>query len=86
MRIVRLAMLGGIALTASGCVAKTAWDVATLPVKATGQVVDWTTTSQEESDRNYGRKMRKQEAAEGKRLREEEKRRRKLERQAARDD
>ena len=26
---------------------------------------DWTTTSQEEADRNYGRKMRKQEAKEG---------------------
>jgi hypothetical protein len=55
-----------VALCASGCVAKAAWDVATLPVKATGQVVDWTTTSQEEADRNYGRKMRKQEAREGK--------------------
>ncbi|WP_448502028.1 hypothetical protein [Sphingomonas sp.] len=86
MRILRWSMLGGAALMTGGCVAKTAWDVATLPVRATGQVVDWTTTSQEEADRNYGRKMRKQEAAEGKRLREEEKRRRKLERQAARDD
>ncbi|MDE0877967.1 MAG: hypothetical protein OSB00_04760 [Sphingomonas bacterium] len=54
-----------VALCLSGCVAKTAWDVATLPVKATGKVIDWTTTSQEESDRNYGRKMRKQEAEEG---------------------
>jgi hypothetical protein len=86
MRILRWAMLSGAALMTSGCVAKTAWDVATLPVRATGQVVDWTTTSQEEADRNYGRKMRKQEAAEGKRLREEEKRRRKVERQAVRDD
>lgn len=66
-----------------GCIAKTAWDVATLPVKATGQVVDWSTTSQEESDRNYGRKMRKQEAEEGKRRREEERRAR---REAERDD
>ena len=29
-------------------------------------MVDWTTTSQEESDRNYGRKIREQEAREGK--------------------
>ena len=64
-----------------GCIAKTAWDVATLPVKATGQVVDWTTTSQEEADRNYGRKMRKKEAAEGRRLREEERRRKREERE-----
>ena len=43
------------------CVAKTAWNVATAPVKAGGKVVDWTTTSQDEADRNYGRKMRKKE-------------------------
>ena len=61
----------------SGCIAKTAWDVATLPVKATGQVVDWTTTSQEEADRNYGRKMRKKEAQEGRERRAWEKRCRK---------
>lgn len=48
-----------------GCVAKTAWDVATAPVRAGSQVVDWTTTSQDEADRNYGRKMRKAEAREG---------------------
>ncbi|GAA0726635.1 hypothetical protein [Sphingomonas japonica] len=66
-----------------GCLAKTAWDVATLPVKATGQAVDWATTSQDESDRNYGRKVRKQEAEEGRRRREEERRAR---REAERDD
>ena len=68
-------------LLSGGCIAKTAWDVATLPVKATGQVVDWTTTSQEEADRNYGRKMRKKEAAEGRRLREENRRRKREERE-----
>jgi hypothetical protein len=47
-----------------GCIAKTALDVATMPVKATAQAADWATTSQDESDRNYGRKMRKQEARE----------------------
>ena len=52
-------------LLSGGCIAKTAWDVATLPGKAVGQGVDWATTSQEESDRNYGRRMRKQEAREG---------------------
>ena len=58
----------------SGCVAKAAYDVATLPVRAAGKAVDWTTTSQEESDRNYGRKMRKAEAREGKERRAWEKR------------
>jgi hypothetical protein len=54
-----------LALGTGGCVAKTAWDVATLPVRAAGKTVDWATTSQSEADRNYGRKMRKQEAKEG---------------------
>ena len=60
-----------------GCVAKAAYDVVTLPVRAAGKAVDWTTTSQEESDRNYGRKMREAEAREGKERREWEKRCRK---------
>ncbi len=69
-------------LFSGGCVS-TVWDVATAPVRAGAQVVDWSTTSQEESDRNYGRRMRKQEAREGRerkaaereRRREEERRR-----------
>lgn len=77
-------------LLTGGCIAKTAFDVVTLPVKATGQVIDWTTTSQEESDRNYGRKMRKQEAAEGKEMKRRDKEARKeakrAEREAERDD
>lgn len=72
-------------LLAGGCIAKTAFDVVTLPVKATGQVVDWTTTSQEEADRNYGRKMRKQEAAEGREMRRRDKEARKEAKRAARD-
>jgi hypothetical protein len=57
-------------LALPGCIAKTAWDVATLPVKAVGQTADWMTTSQDEADRNYGRKMRKAEAREGKERRD----------------
>ena len=53
-----------VPLLSGGCV-KTVVGVATMPVKAAGKAVDWTTTSQEEADRNYGRKMRKQEAKEG---------------------
>jgi uncharacterized cupredoxin-like copper-binding protein len=48
-----------------GCVAKAAFDVVTLPVKAAGKAVDWSTTSQSEADRNYGKKMRKAEEREG---------------------
>jgi len=72
MRKLTLPLLLALPLL-SGCIAKTAWDVATLPVKAGSQVVDWSTTSQEESDRNYGRKMREKEAREGKERRKHEK-------------
>lgn len=51
-------------LAAAGCV-RTVASVVTAPVRAAGQVVDWTTTSQSEADRNYGRRMRKAEAREG---------------------
>ncbi len=73
MRILILALP---ALTLGGCV-RTVADVVTFPVKAVGQGVDWATTSQDEADRNYGRKMRKKEAEEGRRMRREEKRREK---------
>ena len=66
--MIRKALLASAALLpllTGGCLAKTAFDVATLPVKAAGKAVDWTTTSQSEADRNYGKKMRKQEEAEG---------------------
>jgi hypothetical protein len=60
-------------LVTGGCLAKTAYNVATAPIKAGSQVVDWTTTSQSEADRNYGRKMRKKEAEEGRERRKWEK-------------
>ena len=52
-----------------GCVS-TATTIVKAPFQAVGKAVDWTTTSQDEADRNYGRKMRKQEAKEGKARRE----------------
>ncbi|QDX26244.1 hypothetical protein FPZ54_09560 [Sphingomonas suaedae] len=52
-------------LLSGGCVAKTAFDVVTAPVKVAGKAADWATTSQDEADRNYGRKMREKEAKEG---------------------
>ncbi|WP_201514819.1 hypothetical protein [Sphingobium sp. S8] len=75
-----------IMLTLPGCIAKTALDVATLPVRAGAQAADWATTSQEESDRNYGRRMRKQEAREARERKEaEEQRRRECKRAGYRD-
>jgi len=73
MRKLLVPIVALLPLLAGGCIAKTAWDVATLPVKAGSQAVDWTTTSQEESDRNYGKKMREKEAKEGEERRKREK-------------
>ena len=56
----------------AGCVS-TVKSVVTAPVKAAGQVVDWSTTSQDESDRNRGREMRKREEQLGKLARERDK-------------
>lgn len=49
------------ALMLTGCVAKTAFDVVTAPVRVGSQVVDWTTTSQDEADRARGREIRRRE-------------------------
>jgi hypothetical protein len=77
MRITRMRFRAAAALLllplTGGCIS-TAASVVKAPFKVAGQVVDWSTTSQEESDRNYGRKMRKQEAKEGRERREREKR------------
>ncbi|MBT0668842.1 hypothetical protein HT136_10740 [Novosphingobium profundi] len=50
----------------SGCVVSTVADVATAPVRAVGQGVDWATTSQSEADEKRGRALRKNEEAIGK--------------------
>src|SRR3546814_20575229 len=57
--ILLLLPLAGRALSGGVSAVKT---VVTAPVKAVGQVADWSTTSQEESDRNRGRAMRQREA------------------------
>ena len=57
-------MLAGLSVMTTGCV-RTVAGLVTAPVRVAGKAVDWTTTSQSEADRNYGRKMRKQEAREG---------------------
>ena len=70
----KLLLAACAALSLSGCIARTAVDVVTAPVRAGAQIVDWTTTSQDEADRNYGREMRKKEAREGRERREFERR------------
>jgi hypothetical protein len=62
------------ALPLSGCVvgtvARTAVDVATLPVKAVSAGVDAATTSQSEADEKRGREARKADERRGRELRE----------------
>ena len=59
-RHLTIAVLGLAPLT-GGCLAKTAFDVATAPVRVVSQGADWATTSQDEADRNRGREMRRRE-------------------------
>ncbi|HEX8839383.1 MAG TPA: hypothetical protein VF750_02805 [Sphingomicrobium sp.] len=58
--------LGGCVV---GTVAKTAVDVATIPVKVASAGVDAVTTSQKEADEKRGRQLRKQEEERGKQYR-----------------
>ena len=60
----RTATIVAIATTAmmlGGCV-RTVGSIVTAPFKVAGQAADWATTSQDEADRNSGRKARKAEA------------------------
>ena len=73
MRIVRVALIAAIGLSLPGCLAKTALDVATAPVRVAGKAVDLATTSQSEADEKRGRELRKREERLGKLEREYEK-------------
>ena len=59
-------ILGGCVV---GTVAKTAVDVATIPVKVASAGVDAATTSQSERDEKLGREMRKQDEERGRQWR-----------------
>lgn len=64
-------LLGGCIV---GTVAKTAVDVATIPVKVASAGVDAVTTSQAEADQKRGREIRKEEEQRGRELREMDRR------------
>lgn len=81
-RMKRAAILLILPPLLGGCLARTAIDVVTLPVRAVGQGVDWATTSQDEADRNRGRELRRQEERDAKERRRAERE----ERRRARDD
>jgi hypothetical protein len=54
------------ALALPGCIAKTALDVASIPVKVASAGVDAAVTTQAEADRKRGRQIRRQEECIGK--------------------
>lgn len=56
-----------------GCLARTALDVATAPVKLGSKAVDLATTSQSEADEKRGREIRKREERLGQLQRQREK-------------
>ena len=72
----RLLIAAALALPLGGCVAKTALDVVTLPVKAASKTVDLMTTSQAEADQKRGRAIRLHEQCLGKEARRAERERR----------
>ena len=57
----RLILLSVLALGLSGCLARTAVDIVTLPVKVVSAGVDAATTSQSEADQRRGRQIREEE-------------------------
>lgn len=62
----RIVLVCGLAALLGGCLAKTAIDVVTLPVKVASRGVDAMTTSQSEADEKRGRAIRKREECIGK--------------------
>ena len=64
--IAALPLLSGCVV---GTIAKTAVDVATLPVKVASAGVDAATTSQAEADQKRGRELRKQDEERGRQAR-----------------
>lgn len=70
---IRLIAIGAAAFALQGCLAKTAVDVVTLPVKVAGSAVDVATTSQSEADQKRGREIRQREERLGKLQRDYEK-------------
>lgn len=58
---VRCVVMAALAAASGGCVAKTAFDVVTAPVKVVSKGVDLATTSQSEADEKRGRALRQRE-------------------------
>jgi len=68
MRVLLLASCLGL----TGCIARTAVDIVTLPVKVVSAGVDAATTSQSEADERRGRELRQKEERAGREARRRE--------------
>jgi hypothetical protein len=61
----RILVLPALALALPGCLAKTALDVVSIPVKVASAGVDAAITTQAEADQKRGRRIRRQEQCVG---------------------
>jgi len=68
----RMILLLATPLMLGGCLARTAVDIVTLPVRAASAGVDALTTSQAEADQRRGREIRQAEEREGREARRRE--------------
>lgn len=71
--MIRLLIAGAAAFALPGCIAKTALDVASIPVKVASAGVDAAITTQAEADQKRGREIREREECMGKEARRAEK-------------
>jgi len=81
----RALILLALPVALSGCIAKTALDVVTLPVRAVSAGVDAVTTSQSEADRARGRHLREEDERRGREARQAEERARREARERGED-
>lgn len=79
----RILIVLALPVLLSACLARTAVDIVTLPVKVVSAGVDAATTSQAEADQRRGRQLREEEERAG---REARRREREARRQAERDE
>ena len=70
----RILFLAALSFALPGCIARTAADIVTLPVKAVGKTADLLTTSQSEADEKRGRALRKREECLGREYRRAQRR------------
>jgi len=79
----RAILLPVAALLLTGCLARTAASLVTLPVKAASAGVDAVTTSQSEADQRRGRQIREEEERLGREARRRERKERETAEEAA---